>query len=307
MSGLSPVAILDVTSLARDVVHNLSDRDVVLCGDDRASFNHFAPLDSAGPLAITFCAKRGKHILGKSNASIIIIEKDLRDEVEPPCGLRAYIYAEDAKGTFAAVIRKYVPTKRSLDTKCNISPMAKIHEGVVLGDRVSIGAGTVVYPNVTVYNDVSIGMNTTIHAGCSIGHPGMSIVRGPDKKPEQFPDIGTVEIGNNVYIGANCCIARSPLGATIIEDDVRIANLTNIGHNACIRKGAVITSACMIARGEIGEDAWLSPGAVVEPGVNVGKMSTVGTGAVAISNVPEETVVVGVPAKPLRTRTEDGY
>ena len=105
-------------------------------------------------------------------------------------------------------------------------------------------------------------------------------------------------IGDNVEIGANTCIDRGTLGDTVIEDGAKIDNLCHIAHNVHLKKNSVIIALSMIAGSCVVEEgAWVAPCSAVREGRTVGKNSLVGLGSVVVKDVPEDTVVMGVPAK----------
>ncbi|MDT8068991.1 MAG: DapH/DapD/GlmU-related protein, partial [Terriglobia bacterium] len=131
-------------------------------------------------------------------------------------------------------------------------------------------------------------------------------VRGPHGY-EKFPQIGRVEIGDDVEIGANSCIDRAALGATSIGDGVKIDNLVHIGHNCTIGKRVVIAAQTGLSGGVVIEDD-----AVIGGQVGIGDKARIETGAVLGSGcgiltskiVRKGQVVWGTPARPLKEHLE---
>lgn len=138
-----------------------------------------------------------------------------------------------------------------IDASANVHPLAwvgehvVVNQGAVIGENAYLGSGTVVgshsvvgagsylHANVTLYHGVSIGQNCIIHSGAVIGADGFGFA--PDKGQwVKIHQLGGVEIGNNVEIGANTTIDRGALGNTIIGNGVIIDNLVQIAHNVHI-------------------------------------------------------------------------
>ena len=141
---------------------------------------------------------------------------------------------------------------------CFIGPYAVLGAGVVLQDRVVIGAGcfvgeeveigegTVLNPNITVYQGVKIGARCLVHSGAVIGADGFGFAndRGVWQK---IPQIGSVRIGDDVEIGANCMIDRGALQDTVIESGVKIDNGVQVAHNVHIGEHTAIAGLTAIA------------------------------------------------------------
>lgn len=139
-----------------------------------------------------------------------------------------------------------------------IGANAVIDEGVTLGDRVQIGAGCVIgagsviaddvclKANVTIYDGVSIGERTRIHSGSVIGADGFGYA--PDAGEwHKIPQIGGVQIGRDVEIGANTTIDRGALSDTVIGNGVIIDNQIQIGHNVVIGDHTALAGAVAVA------------------------------------------------------------
>ncbi|MAB79095.1 MAG: UDP-3-O-(3-hydroxymyristoyl)glucosamine N-acyltransferase [Planctomycetes bacterium] len=148
-----------------------------------------------------------------------------------------------------------------------------LHPGCVVGPRVEIGAGTVLFPNVVLYGDCRVGERCVLHAGCVLGADGFGFEPGKDGW-EKVPQCGTVEIGDDVEIGANSCIDRGRFGPTRVEDGVKIDNLVQLGHNVVVGKGALLVSQVGVAG-----SVRIGPGAVLGGQVGVAGHLEIGAGA----------------------------
>ena len=216
-----------------------------------------------------------------------------------------------------------------------IHPSALVHASAILGERVSIdahavigeaaevgpetwiGAGTVVsagarigrgceiYPHVTIYPEVRIGSHVILHGGAVLGSDGFGYVRDPATgRYEKFPQIGRLEIEDDVEIGANTTIDRGALEATRIGRGTKIDNLVHIGHNCHVGENVVIAAQTGLS-GSItvekdvvfGGQVGIGEHAHIEEGVMLG-----GQGGVLPHKVLRGKGIAfwGTPAKPLR-------
>ena len=113
--------------------------------------------------------------------------------------------------------------------------------GCSIGTRARIGAGSLLHPRVTIYDDVLIGARAVLHSGCVIGADGFGFALAGDRY-QKFPQVGRVELGDDVEIGANACVDRAALGVTIIGEGTKLDNMVHIGHNCRIGRRVVIAA-----------------------------------------------------------------
>jgi len=123
-----------------------------------------------------------------------------------------------------------------------IGDNAIVYPGVFVGEKAKIGKNSVLNANVSVYHDCVIGDNAIVHSGAVIGSDGFGFAPNPDGTFAKIPQIGIVHIGNNVEIGANACIDRSTMGATVIKDGAKIDNLVQIAHNVEIGENTALAA-----------------------------------------------------------------
>ena len=115
--------------------------------------------------------------------------------------------------------------------------------GAVIGAGVTIGSDCEIYPNVTIYPGARLGHRVIIHAGAVLGADGFGYVRDrASGHYEKFPQVGRLEIGDDVEIGANSTIDRGALEVTRIGRGAKIDNLVHIGHNCQIGEDVVIAA-----------------------------------------------------------------
>jgi UDP-3-O-[3-hydroxymyristoyl] glucosamine N-acyltransferase len=283
-----------------------------------------APLEEAGPSEIAFVQNRKAALKsGQSSAGCLLVTSDF------PVG-RTLIRVADPRASLATVILLLNPPERvtagvhptaviapdaTIAPSAAIGPHVSIGSGAHIGERTSVGAGCTIgagarigsdcllHARVSVYGAVRIGDRAVLHSGCVLGADGFGFTRGLSGGYEKFPQIGSVEIGDDVEIGANSCVDRAALGVTRIGNGVKLDNLVHIAHNCTIGNHVVIAAQTGLAGGVIVEDY-----AVIGGQVGIGDKARIETGAVLGSGcgiltskiVRKGQVVWGTPARPLK-------
>jgi UDP-3-O-[3-hydroxymyristoyl] glucosamine N-acyltransferase len=194
-----------------------------------------------------------------------------------------------------------------------IGPYAVIEDDVEVGESSQIGAHSylgrgsrvgancTLYPRVTLYAGARLGARVIVHSGAVIGSDGFGLVRGEDGY-EKFPQLGTIEIADDVEIGANTTIDRGALGATRIDRGVKLDNLVHIGHNCEIGEHTTISAQTGLAGSSIigknsiiGGQVGIGGHCRLEDGAILGSKSGVLPGKILRGGVP----MWGIPAQPL--------
>lgn len=121
-----------------------------------------------------------------------------------------------------------------------------LYPGVFVGRDAVIDEDSVLYPNVTVYRRCIIGKRVILHAGVVVGSDGFGFA-GPGEENLKIPQVGIVQIDDDVEVGANTTIDRGTLSKTWIHRGVKIDNLVQIGHNVIIGENSVIVAQVGIA------------------------------------------------------------
>lgn len=129
---------------------------------------------------------------------------------------------------------------------CELGEGAIVGANCVLAERVQLAAQVRLAPNVVVYHGVRIGARSQIHSGTVIGSDGFGYAQEA-KRWIKIPQTGTVVIGEDVEIGANCTIDRGALGDTVIEDGVKLDNLIHVAHNVHIGAHSAVAGCSGIA------------------------------------------------------------
>ena len=141
----------------------------------------------------------------------------------------------------------YVGEFTVIKKNVRIGNQVKIHPQCFIGEDVVIGSGTVILNGARILSRTEIGENCVIHPGCVIGSEGFGFAPQKDGTYKKVPQTGIVRIGNNVDVGANSTIDRATLGATIINDGVKLDNHIQIAHNVEIGQNTVIAALVGIA------------------------------------------------------------
>lgn len=201
--------------------------------------------------------------------------------IDPDCFIGAYVViGDDAR----------------IGKRCSIG------EGSIIGNGVVIGDNAILYPNVTLYARVRVGSRAILHAGCVIGADGFGFALAGDRY-EKFPQIGTVEIGDDVEIGANCCIDRAALGVTRIGEGTKLDNLVHVGHNCVLGKHVVVAAQTGFSGGvTVGDYAVIGGQAGIGEKARIAAKAIVGgkAGILPSQRISAGEPVWGIPARPLR-------
>jgi UDP-3-O-[3-hydroxymyristoyl] glucosamine N-acyltransferase len=183
-----------------------------------------------------------------------------------------------------------------------IGSYVRIGAGCSIGGGVSIGSHTVLYPRVVVYERVVIGARSIIHAGAVIGADGFGFEMSGGQYGK-VPQVGTVEVGEDVEIGANSCIDRATLGATVIGAGAKLDNMVHIAHNCRIGRHVVIAAQTGLAGGvTIGDYAVVGGQVGIGDKARIEAKAVIGSGAGILTSkiVRAGEPVWGTPARPLR-------
>ena len=177
----------------------------------------------------------------------------------------------------------------------SIGEYCVISEDTVIGNHVTLGS------HVRTIGRVAIGDYALIQSGTVIGEASFGYYKGNDGHLHRVPPLGGVVIGEHVEIGANSTIDRGTMADTIIGAHAKIGNLVHIAHNVTIGEDSALVSTILVCGStKVGEDCYIAPGSVIMNQKEIGDHATVGMGAIVLDSVEEGSIVVGVPAKPIK-------
>jgi UDP-3-O-[3-hydroxymyristoyl] glucosamine N-acyltransferase len=184
--------------------------------------------------------------------------------------------------------------------RCSIGDRTTLYPGVSVGEDSSIGEDSILYPHVSVYSATIIGKRVILHSGVVVGSDGFGYVK-EGKRNVKIPQVGIVEIEDDVEIGANTTIDRAALGKTIIRRGVKIDNLVQVAHNVVIGEDSIIVAQVGLSGStKIGSNVTLAGQVGVVGHVEIGDNAMVGAQAGVTHDLPGNQGYVGSPALPHR-------
>ena len=207
--------------------------------------------------------------LRKTRAAAVIVPRDFSEQIEA-----AVIRTPDPAKAFGQVVTKFAPPpikfapgihpsavihpRAKLGDHISIQPLVVIEAGVRIGSRTVIGAGSyighdvvigdgcMIYPRVTIRERCRLGARVILHSGAVIGADGFGFEMTAEGQ-QKVPQIGIVQIDDDVEIGANTTIDRARFGRTWIQAGAKIDNLVQVAHNVVVGKDTVIAAQTGIA------------------------------------------------------------
>ncbi len=214
-----------------------------------------------------------------------------------PPGISPQAYVSDsAQVSEEACIFPFV----HIDAGAVIEGRVLIYPGTFIGRDVHVGEGTVIYANVAVYARTIIGKRVIVHAGAVLGKDGFRYV-WDGTRHRKVPQLGILEIGDDVEIGANTCIDRAALDRAVIGKGTKIDNLVQIGHNVSVGENSVIVSQVGIAGSvSMGRNVILGGKVGVRDHVTIGDNVRAAGGTGITKDVKDNAVIAGTPHMPHR-------
>lgn len=297
-------------------------------GDGDLEITGLASLAEAVAGELSFLANpRYTSAVAETRASAVLLANAWTGEC--PC---AALYVENPDRAFADVALMLAPatvvfapgvhptaviaTDARLGGNVTVGPHVVIQPGAVIGDRTVLVAGCYVgheavvgsdcrlHAHVSVRERCVLGARVIIHDGAVIGSDGFGYT--PDKHGvwQKVMQLGIVEIGDDVEIGANVTIDRARFGKTRISNGVKIDNLVQIAHNVQIGEHSVMASQVGISGStRVGRHVQLGGQAGLAGHLHVGDGAVVGAQAGVTKDVPGSCFVSGYPAMDHRKAT----
>ena len=184
--------------------------------------------------------------------------------------------------------------------RARIAAGSVLEAGVVVGDDCVVGADCVIHPNVVLYPGVRIGNRVELHAGAILGSDGFGYANEGGRWVK-VPQLGGVEVGDDVEIGANCTIDRGTIGDTRIGARSKIDNLCHIAHNCVVGEDNAFAAACFLSGSTVLGDRVTLGGHVVSAGhLKVPSDTRVGGASGLYGDVEKSGDWMGMPLMPMR-------
>lgn len=291
-----------------------------LYGEENATVHTSAKIEEGIPGAISFLSNpKYTPYIYESQSSIILVNKDFEPEHEIKATL---IKVDNAYESLAKLMNLYEmskPKKQGIDSLAFVSPTAHIGENVYVGafayigentvigdntlvyphtyvgDNVKIGSNCLLYSNVTIYHDCHIGNECVLHSGAVIGADGFGFAPTPQGY-EKIPQIGIVILEDRVDIGANTCVDRATMGATIVHSGVKLDNLVQVAHNDEIGSHTVQAAQVGIAGStKIGEWCMFGGQVGIAGHIKIGDKVNLGAQSGVPGSIKSESQLIGTP------------
>ena len=296
-----------------------------IIGDENATVHTFAKIEEGIPGAISFLSNpKYTPYIYETEASIVLVNKDFTPEQEVKATL---IKVDNAYESLAKLLNLYEmskPKRTGIDSRAYVAETAKIGKDVYIapfaciGDHAEVGDNTVIHPhatvgggakigsncilyaNATVYHDCRVGNNCILHAGCVIGADGFGFAPTPQGY-EKIPQIGIVILEDNVEVGANTCIDRATMGATVIHSGVKLDNLIQIAHNDEIGSHTVMAAQVGIAGStKVGEWCMFGGQVGIAGHLKIGNQVNLGAQSGVPGNIKSGSQLIGTPPMELK-------
>ncbi len=271
-------------------------------GNPEAKVSTFAKIEEGKEGALSFLANpKYAHHLYDTQSTIVLVNEDMQLEREVKPTLIRVKNAYEAVAHLLQIYEQVKPRKTGVSPMAFVEPTAQIGKDVYIGpfsyigDGVTIGDGTRIMPNVTIYEGCRVGQRCLLHAGCVIGADGFGFAptgEGYDK----IPQIGIVIIEDDVEIGANTCVDRSTMGATVIHRGVKLDNLVQIAHNCDVGENTVMSAQVGLAGStKVGEWCMFGGQVGLAGHIAIGNRVHIGAQSGVIGNVKDDQTILGTP------------
>ncbi|MCK5844715.1 MAG: UDP-3-O-(3-hydroxymyristoyl)glucosamine N-acyltransferase [Victivallales bacterium] len=272
-----------------------------------------------------FGNKKYAHQVPTTAAAVVIVASDYN---QADAGKTALIVCESPNLAFAKVIELFAPPSveylPGIHTSAVVADSAKLGAGVhigpcviieknveigdgskicagsYIGEASSVGRGTLIYPNVTIRERCVVGDGVIIHPGTVIGSDGFGFEAG-QSGIVKIPQMGIVQIGDDVEIGANCTIDRARFGKTWMKNGVKLDNQVHVAHNVIVGECSMLIGQSGIAGStEIGRGVIVAAKAGINGHITLGDGARIAGTSGVVKDVPPGATVVGTPAEPKR-------
>jgi UDP-3-O-[3-hydroxymyristoyl] glucosamine N-acyltransferase len=293
-----------------------------LVGDGDAVVTRLRSILSAGQGDVTFLARATYAARARaSQASVILVGRDWKEPLK-----QTLIRVDNPSAAFQRLTEATAPPPvqfapgihptaviapdAKLGRDVSVQPYAVIEPGAEIGDGTVVGAYTYIghdvkigaqclfYPHVVIRDRCLVGNRVILHPGVVIGADGFGYDSGPQGH-KKIPQLGIVEIGDDVEMGANSTVDRARFDRTSIGQGTKIDNLVQIGHNCVVGRHCIICSQVGVSGSCV-----IGDGVILAGQVGLADHLNIGDGAIALAksglhqDVPPKGKVFGAVARP---------
>jgi UDP-3-O-[3-hydroxymyristoyl] glucosamine N-acyltransferase len=277
------------------------------------------PLDEAGEHSVSFLFNpRYQSRAMESRAGVILVDG------KGALGERPQILMDNPHWGYAQAVRLLHPEPEPEWTDAPIHPTAVLGQGTRVGPGSTIGARSVLgagvrihpgvhiaedcvlgdacecFPGVVLYRGTRLGARVRLHANCVLGSDGFGYAPFQGRN-EKIPQVGWVEVGDDVEIGAGTTVDRGVLGATRIGRGSKLDNLVQVAHNVVIGEHCMLASQTGISGSTTFGDHVTTGGKAGFAGhIHIGSRSIVAGNSMVAKDLPEDSFVSGYLARPHR-------
>lgn len=292
-----------------------------IIGDENVTVCTFAKIEEGTKGALSFLAnpKYASYIYD-TQSSIVLVNNDFVPERPIQATLIKTANAYESLAKLMALYESVKPKKTGISPMASVAATATIGENVYIGpfvsigekaiignntiieantsvgDNATVGSNCILYNHVTIYHDCKVGNRCILHAGSVVGADGFGFAPGTNGY-EKIPQIGIAILEDDVEIGANTCIDRATMGATVIKRGVKLDNMVQVAHNVVIDEHTVMAAQCGVAGStKIGSWCMVGGQAGISGHIKIGNQVKVGGHSGVTNNVQDGKAVMGYPS-----------
>ena len=295
----------------------------VLKGPGTLRVHGIAALEEARPDQVSFVSHpRYARLVPDCRAAALVVDASLEDLERPllissdpylAFARLAQLFAQPPALALEVHPSAFIGEGVELAADVAVGPLAHIGNGCIvgtgtrlygscyLGPEVRLGKHCLIYPHATILNGCQLGDRVIIHSGAVIGSDGFGYAQDQDGHHVKIPQMGIVQIDDDVEIGANCTIDRAALGKTWIQQGTKIDNQVQVAHNVVVGAHNLLVAQVGIAGStKLGDHVILAGQVGVNGHITIGDRVRVAAKSAVAHSVKEGEDMLGIPAVPIK-------
>lgn len=292
-----------------------------IVGDENAAVCTFAKIEEGTPGALSFLSNpKYTDYIYTTQSSIVLVNRDFNPDKPIKATLIKTANAYESLAKLMMLYESVKPKKKGVSSMASVAESATIGENVYIGpfvyvgekavvgdntiieanvsvgDGATVGCDCILYNGVTIYHDCKVGNRCILHAGCVVGSDGFGFApsaSGYDK----IPQIGIAILEDDVELGANTCIDRATMGATVVKRGVKLDNMVQVAHNVVVGEHTVMAAQSGIAGStKIGDWCMVGGQSGIGGHIKIGNQVKVAGHSAIGNNLKDGKSVMGYPA-----------